>query len=44
MNQYLHGGVINNHAIKLNVGVTRGHLLAALQKQPIPQLPVRKRK
>lgn len=36
---HLHGGVVHNHALECDLGVLGRHLLAALQEQPVPQLP-----
>lgn len=36
---YLHGGVVHNHVLEGDLWVASRHLLAALQEEPITQLP-----
>lgn len=37
---HLHGGVVHNHAVKRDIGVSSSHFSAALQEQSIAELPV----
>ena len=34
----LHGGVVHDHLVELNVGVEGGHVLAALKEQAVAEL------
>lgn len=36
---YLHGGIVHNHVLKGDLGVAGSHLPAALEEEPITQLP-----
>lgn len=36
---HLHAAVVDDNGLEFDLGVQLGHLLAALQEQPVPQLP-----